>query len=153
MTPSIDLQNPSEIAGLPADESFRRWVEAALREDYGELEQTIRVVDRGESRELNARYRGKDRATNVLSFPAELPEIVRAALDRPPLGDLAICAPLVAAEAEAQAKPVRHHWAHLVVHGVLHLLGHDHEEPAQAAVMESLEIRLLDSLGIADPYQ
>jgi probable rRNA maturation factor len=101
-----------------------------------------------EVQRLNSRYRGKDAATNVLSFPADLP----AEVDLPLLGDIVMCAPLVAAESVAQRKRPEAHWAHLTIHGVLHLLGHDHQEAAQAREMETLEIALLESLGIADPY-
>jgi probable rRNA maturation factor len=148
MTIELLVQRATNREQLPSDRQFERWVRAALA-DRAEAVLTIRIVDREESRQLNARYRGKDAATNVLSFPVEVPPEV----DLPLLGDIVICAPVVADEAERQGKAAEAHWAHLTIHGVLHLLGHDHEEPAQAAAMESLEIRLLDSLGIADPYQ
>lgn len=137
-------------AGVPAAASFRRWVEAALRgaRRRRSTELAIRIVDTDEGRALNRDYRGKDYATNVLSFPAELPPGVALPL----IGDLAICAPVVAREAAEQGKPLRDHWAHLTVHGVLHLLGHDHIEEAQAEAMEALETRILAGLGIADPY-
>ncbi|TPG08734.1 rRNA maturation RNase YbeY [Rhodanobacter glycinis] len=137
-------------AGLPASASFRRWVEAALhgarRRKPAEL--SIRIVDADEGRALNRDYRGKDYATNVLSFPAELPPGVALPL----IGDLAICAPVVLREAAGQTKSPRDHWAHLTIHGVLHLLGHDHIEDGEANVMEALETRILAGLGIADPY-
>ena len=136
--------------GLPAAVSFRRWVAAALqgarRRKSAEL--SIRIVDTAEGRALNRDYRGKDYATNVLSFPAELPP----GIDLPLIGDLAICAPVVLREAAEQSKLARDHWAHLTVHGVLHLLGHDHLEDAEAERMERLETRILAGLGIADPY-
>jgi probable rRNA maturation factor len=137
-------------AGLPAPTSFRRWVEAALRgaKRRKPAELAIRIVDTAEGRALNRDYRGKDYATNVLSFPAELPP----GLVLPLIGDLAICAPVVLREAAEQAKRPRDHWAHLTIHGVLHLLGHDHIEDAEAEAMEALETRILASLGIADPY-
>ncbi|GLQ88548.1 rRNA maturation RNase YbeY [Dyella flagellata] len=138
-------------AGVPSPASFRRWVEAALagarRRRPAEL--SLRIVGTREGRTLNRTYRGKDYATNVLSFPAELPPGVRLPL----LGDIAICAPVVRREATEQGKPLAHHWAHLTVHGVLHLLGYDHIEEAEAASMEALETRILKGLGIADPYQ
>ena len=137
-------------ADIPAAASFRRWVGAALRgaRRRKSTELAIRIVDTDEGRALNRDYRGKDYATNVLSFPAELPSGVALPL----IGDLAICAPVVAREAAEQGKPLRDHWAHLTVHGVLHLLGHDHIEEAQAEAMEALETRILAGLGIPDPY-
>lgn len=137
-------------AGLPAAASFRAWVVAALagarRRAAAEL--SIRLVDEDEGRALNRDYRGRDYATNVLSFPVELPPGVRSPL----IGDIVLCAPVVAREAGAQGKAVRDHYAHLTVHGVLHLLGHDHDCDATAARMEALEVRVLAGLGIADPY-
>ena len=137
-------------AGLPAATSFRRWVEAALRgaKRRKPAELAIRIVGADEGRALNRDYRGKDYATNVLSFPVELPPGVALPL----IGDLAICAPVVQREAAEQGKAVRDHWAHLTIHGVLHLLGHDHVDERDATVMEALETRVLAGLGIADPY-
>jgi probable rRNA maturation factor len=137
-------------AGLPAAASFRRWAEAALRgaRRRRPAELAIRIVDAEEGRALNRQYRGKDYATNVLSFPAELPPGVALPL----IGDLAICAPVVLREAAEQGKAARDHWAHLTVHGVLHLLGYDHMVEAEAQAMEALETRILAGLGIAAPY-
>ncbi len=137
-------------AGVPSSASFRRWAEAALRgaRRRKATELSIRIVDTAEGRALNRDYRGKDYATNVLSFPAELPPGVSLPL----IGDLAICAPVVAREAAEQGKQPRDHWAHMTVHGVLHLLGYDHIEDAEAEAMEALETRILAGLGIADPY-
>ncbi len=137
-------------AGQPSALSFRRWVEAALHgaKRRKAVELSIRVVDAKEGRMLNREYRGKDYATNVLSFPAELPP----GMTLPLIGDLAICAPVVTREAAEQNKLVRDHWAHMTVHGVLHLLGYDHIEDADAEAMEALETRILAGLGIADPY-
>ena len=137
-------------AGLPAPASFRRWVAAALRgaRRRKPAELAIRIVDADEGRALNRDYRGKDYPTNVLSFPAGLPPGLRLPL----IGDLAICAPVVLREAGEQGKPARDHWAHLTVHGVLHLLGYDHIDHRDADAMEALETRILASLGIADPY-
>ena len=137
-------------AGVPAAASFRRWVEAALRgaKRRRATELSIRIVDAAEGRALNRDYRGKDYATNVLSFGADLPPGVQLPL----IGDIVICAPVVVREAAEQGKPPRDHWAHLTVHGVLHLLGHDHIIEAEAEVMEALETRILAGLGIADPY-
>ena len=137
--------------GVPSAASFRLWVEAALRgaKRRKASELAIRIVDADDGRELNRDYRGKDYATNVLSFPAELPPGIALPL----IGDLAICAPVVAREAAEQGKNPRDHWAHMTVHGVLHLLGYDHIEEAEAEAMEALETRILAGLGIADPYQ
>ena len=137
-------------AGIPSPTSFRRWVEAALagarRRQPSEL--SIRIVGTREGRTLNRTYRDKDYATNVLSFPADLPPGARLPL----LGDIAICAPVVRREAAEQGKPVADHWAHLTVHGVLHLLGYDHIVEAEAVQMEALETRVLKGLGVPDPY-
>ena len=147
MTIDVDVQNATTFEPLPDDEQFCLWVETALREhDVAEL--SLRLVDRDESQELNSRYRGKDKPTNVLSFPAELPPGLDIAL----LGDIVICAPLVGEEAEAQHKSRQAHWAHLVIHGVLHLLGHDHQDEQEAAEMEAIEVELLASLGYGNPY-
>ncbi|OZB61114.1 MAG: rRNA maturation RNase YbeY [Lysobacterales bacterium 14-68-21] len=137
-------------AGVPSAASFRQWVEAALRgaKRRRATELSIRLVDADEGRALNRDYRGKDYATNVLSFEADLP----SELKLPLIGDIVICAPVVAREAAEQGKATRDHWAHLTVHGVLHLLGHDHIEETEAAAMEALETRILAGLGIADPY-
>ncbi len=147
VTIELDLQRAVTLENLPSDTEFESWVAAALH-GRAPAELTIRLVGREESRALNRDYRGKDRPTNVLSFPAELPP----GIELPLLGDIVICAPLVEEEARAQGKPARHHWAHLTVHGVLHLLGHDHVEEAEAEAMEALEARLLGELGIPDPY-
>ncbi|MET0331081.1 MAG: rRNA maturation RNase YbeY [Dyella sp.] len=136
--------------GVPASASFTQWVEATLRgaRRRKPSELAIRIVDAEEGQALNRDYRGKDYATNVLSFPAELPPELKLPL----IGDLAICAPVVAREAAEQGKRARDHWAHLTVHGVLHLLGYDHLDEAEAHAMEALETRILAGLGIADPY-
>ena len=147
MTIELDVQNATAFEPLPDDAQFSLWVETALR-GKSEAELTLRLVDRDESRKLNSRYRGKDQPTNVLSFPAELPPD----LGIPLLGDIVLCAPLVGEESAAQNKSQSAHWAHLVIHGVLHLLGHDHQDEREAAEMEAIEIELLASLGFANPY-
>lgn len=147
MALELDLQLVDEAEHLPAPEDFETWVKTALQ-SRSETELTIRVVGREESRELNRTYCGKDSETNVLSFPAELPD----GLVLPLLGDIVVCAPLVDDEAAEQGKTVRDHWAHLTIHGVLHLLGYDHQDDEEADEMESLEISLLESLGINNPY-
>lgn len=143
----IDLQNDAGYDDAPAASDFRCWVTAALRASYARLEQTICLVDEAQSRDLNLRFRGKDSATNVLAFAAD-----SEYLDYDCLGDLILCAPLVVAEAEQQGKPVAAHWAHLVVHGMLHLQGYDHQSASQAAGMEALEVEILDTLGYTNPY-
>ena len=135
-------------AGLPAAASFRKWAAAAAQGRILRADLAIRLVDTKEGRSLNRHYRGKDHPTNVLSFPAELPEGVNLPL----LGDLVICAPVVAKEAAEQGKPLNAHYAHLTVHGVLHLLGLDHEDEREAEAMERLEREILADLGVADPY-
>src|SRR5690606_31282540 len=135
-------------AGLPSAVSFRRWVAAAAHGRIKRADLAIRIVDEKEGLALNRHYRGKAYATNVLSFPAELPEGVQLPL----LGDLVICAPVVAREAAEQGKPLAAHYAHLTVHGVLHLLGLDHEDDREAEAMEQLEREILADLGLPDPY-
>jgi probable rRNA maturation factor len=149
--PRVSLSYGLARVGLPSSTSFRRWVAAALRgaKFRKPAELAIRIVDTDEARTLNRDYRGKDYATNVLSFPAELPPELKLPL----LGDLAICAPVVLREASEQGKPPKDHWAHLTVHGVLHLLGYDHIVEGEAEAMEALETRILSGLGIADPYR
>lgn len=137
-------------AGVPAAASFRRWAAAACQGRIRKADLAIRVVDGKEGQSLNRHYRGKDYATNVLSFPAELPEGVVMPL--PLLGDLVICAPVVAKEAADQQKVLNAHYAHLTVHGVLHLLGMNHEDPREAEAMEQLEREILAGLGYGDPY-
>ena len=139
-------------AGLPAAASFRKWVAAALAGRIREADLAIRLVDADEGQALNRHYRGKDYATNVLSFPAEVPEGLPKNVKFPLLGDLVICAPGVAREAAEQGKALKDHYAHLTVHGVLHLLGWDHEDDKEAEAMEQLEREILADLGIADPY-
>jgi probable rRNA maturation factor len=138
--------------GVPSAASFRKWVAAALENRIREADMSIRIVGEDEGRALNRHYRGKDYPTNVLSFPAELPEGLPEGVHLPLLGDLVICAPVVAREAAAQGKAVSDHYAHLTVHGVLHLLGWDHEDPADAEAMEALERDILAAMGVADPY-
>ena len=140
-------------AGIPAAASFRKWVAAALAGRIREADLAIRIVDSEEGRALNRHYRGKDYATNVLSFPAELPEGLPKGVKFPLLGDLVICAPVVAREANEQGKPRNAHYAHLTIHGCLHLLGMDHIDPREAEAMEQLERDILAGLGVPDPYQ
>lgn len=138
--------------GIPAAVSFRKWVAAALANRIREADLAIRIVGSKEGRALNRHYRGKDYATNVLSFPAELPEGLPKNVKMPLLGDLVLCAPVVAREAKEQKKPLAAHYAHLTVHGALHLLGWDHDDEREAECMEQLEREILATMGIADPY-
>ena len=145
----IDLQIACEQeTGLPTAEQIEQWATAAVQPQSDEVEMTVRIVDEAESHELNLNYRGKDRPTNVLSFPFECPNEV----ELPLLGDLVICRQVVEREAQEQDKPVMAHWAHMVVHGSLHLLGYDHIEDDEAEEMESLETQIMTGLGFADPY-
>ena len=138
--------------GIPAAVSFRKWVAAALHNRIREADLAIRIVGAKEGRALNRHYRGKDYATNVLSFPAELPQGLPEGVRLPLLGDVVICAPVVAREAREQKKSLAAHYAHLTVHGALHLLGWDHDDDRDAQCMEQLEREILATLGIADPY-
>ena len=145
----IDLQIACEQeTGLPTVEQIEQWATAAVQPQSDEVEMTVRIVDEAESHELNLNYRGKDRPTNVLSFPFECPDEV----ELPLLGDLVICRQVVEREAQEQDKPLMAHWAHMVVHGSLHLLGYDHIEDDEAEEMESLETQIMTGLGFADPY-
>lgn len=145
----LDLQLACEtIQGLPDEAAFQRWLEAAVTPFQPESEVTIRLVDEAESHELNLTYRGKDKPTNVLSFPFEAPP----GIELPLLGDLIICRQVVEQEAEEQGKSVDAHWAHMVVHGTLHLLGYDHIEDEEAEEMEALETEIMLALGYPDPY-
>ena len=155
----LTVQLATDATGVPDSELFNRWVNLARQGASGEV--TLRIVDEAESAELNTRYREKSGATNVLSFESQdlvgqdelglLPPEVVAELAGE-LGDLVLCAPLVAAEAAQQGKATISHWAHLTVHGVLHLRGFDHQNEADQQQMESIEINLLKQLGYADPY-
>jgi probable rRNA maturation factor len=148
---AVNVQNQAGRKGVPLARSFERWIARIpkLRRRRGALpEVNILIVGAREGRAFNRQYRGRDYATNVLSFPYEPLHGDRTGL----LGDLLICAPVVAREAREQGKRPRDHYAHMTIHGVLHLLGHDHEETADAERMEELERRILASLGIRDPY-
>lgn len=145
----VDLQVVSEnTENLPSLEDFQRWATLAVRASEVEPEITVRIVDEEESQTLNRTYRNKDKSTNVLSFPFECPEEVVLPL----LGDLIICRQVVEKEAKEQDKPLMAHWAHMTVHGCLHLLGYDHIEDDEAEEMESLEAEIMQSLGFIDPY-
>jgi|TARA_B110000977_G_scaffold70740_1_gene95981 probable rRNA maturation factor len=149
MNLSIDIQKACASEDSPDEDSIKRWVSAAIRDERDECELSIRIVDEQESADFNQRYRGKSGATNVLSFPfdAVTPEPL------PILGDLVICAPVLVREASEQQKTTTAHWAHIVIHGVLHLLGYDHIEDQDAEQMESLETEIMLILDFPPPYR
>ena len=145
----LDLQLACEdTSGLPDEAQFQAWLDAVIPQFQEEAEVTIRVVDEAESHELNLTYRGKDKSTNVLSFPFEAPP----GIELPLLGDLIICRQVVEREATEQVKPLDAHWSHMVIHGSLHLLGYDHIEDDEAEEMEGLETEIMLALGFSDPY-
>ncbi len=146
----VDVQNASREQ-VPSSGALRQWIAAALagRTTQGAVEISVRLVDAEEMARLNARYRGKDGATNVLSFPADLPPN----LDLPLLGDIVICAPVVLAEAAQQGKSASAHWAHMTIHGTLHLLGYDHIKEEEAEIMEALESAILRQFDYGCPYR
>jgi len=149
VTLALELSRAPRVTGVPSARLLGQWAAAAAGRRGAQAVVSLRIVGPTEGRRLNRDYRGRDYATNVLSFPAgSLPAIAPR-----PLGDLVVCASVVAREAREQHKPVRAHWAHLVVHGVLHLLGHDHEDDAGARRMERREIAVLRALGFANPYR
>ena len=151
------MQVVADVNGLPDEKCFTRWVNSAL--DRAGVQTScrnsvvVRIVDAAESRSLNDRYRGKDRPTNVLAFPAATSGLPLADDDDVELGDLVVCAAVVAQEAAEQGKSLEAHYAHMIVHGSLHLAGYDHLEEAEARKMESLETELLAALGYGDPYR
>ena len=156
MTVIIDVINDSTRIDLPGATQLQAWGDTALKYlsvPSKPLSLGLRIVDEDESAAINLAYRQKDYATNVLSFSAELPEAILDSLDEVPLGDLVICAPIVAREADAQAKRLPAHWAHMLIHGMLHLNGFDHESESEALEMETLEARILEELGFDNPYQ
>lgn len=144
----LDLQLASTADNLPTEEQVQQWLDAAILPFQAEAEVTVRIVDDAESQQLNFDYRNKDKPTNVLSFPFQCPP----GIELPLLGDLVICAPVVAAEAAEQHKSLQAHWAHMVVHGCLHLLGFDHINDDDAEQMEAEEVTILQQLGITNPY-
>lgn len=144
----LDLQFACEKDGLPSEQDFKNWSKIALPNTDEEYEITIRLVDETESQALNHQYRGKNKPTNVLSFPFEAPEGVQLPL----LGDLVICRQIVEQEALAQNKTIIQHWAHMCIHGILHLRGYDHINEEDAEEMEGIEIALLSQLSIPNPY-
>ena len=158
MSAMLDFDNACpQSQGVPSEEEFNNWISLVLSDDTVATDKKpflvgIKIVDELESAQLNKQYRHKDYSTNVLSFTNELPKNILDSLDEIPLGDLAICAPVVEREANEQNKTLQAHWAHMVIHGVLHLQGFDHEHENEAEEMETLERKLLAKLGLADPY-
>lgn len=159
MTIDVEVQYASEAENIPDKEKIQYWVESALtlaneeENKNKKVELVVRVVDREESAQLNQQYRGKQGATNVLSFPFDMPDEIKEAGDMNLLGDLVICAPVVEEQAQEQGKELFAHWAHMVVHGCLHLIGYDHQKPEEAERMESLETAILTEMGFSTPYE
>ena len=151
----VDLQIATEYKSIPTEEQINCWVAAAIGDTDKEFELSIRIVDEVEITQLNKEFRNKDKPTNVLSFPFTFEEEIEGGieLDIPLLGDIIICAQVVKLESEEQGKQELAHWAHMVVHGVLHLLGYDHIEDDEAEEMETLEIKIITSLGFPNPYE
>jgi len=146
---SLDFQIVSESKIIPQQVLFKTWVDAVLKDETQDSEIVIRIVDEEEMILFNEQYRGKQGSTNILSFPFEAPE----GMDSDLLGDLLLCASVVEAEAQQQNKMLAHHWAHMIVHGVLHLIGYDHIKDKEAEEMEALEIKILKSIKIDNPYE
>lgn len=149
MTVEIELQIATTLPNTPTLTNVKKWVSAALNHIQRSGELSIRIVDETEMSELNGQYRNKPKPTNVLSFPCQLPAPIRGHL----LGDIVICAPVIEREAKEQEKNLSAHWAHMLIHGVLHLCGFDHENEQDALLMESTEITILHELGFPDPYK
>jgi probable rRNA maturation factor len=148
MSIMMEIQNASESVTLPENKFITEWANQALDEKHKDAEVTLRVVDINEGQMLNKEWRNKDYATNVLSFP------VGETIEQAPnlLGDIVICAPIVEQEAKEQGKTTEAHWAHLIIHGILHLQGYDHESGEEAELMETKEIQILKNIGYANPY-
>jgi probable rRNA maturation factor len=149
MTVTVDIQLASAAKSIPALADMERWVNAAVNDSLDTAEVSIRIVDEDEITALNSTYRKKSASTNVLSFPADLPDEI----DIPLLGDIIICAPVVEREAAEQQKEIGAHWAHMLIHGTLHLLGYDHAQDQEASEMEAKETNILQALDFPPPYQ
>jgi probable rRNA maturation factor len=145
---TVEIQPVFVSPNQPETQQFQRWIDAALQEYSKDSEIVVRIVDEAESAQLNRQYRNKEGSTNILSFPAELPKELNLTL----LGDLVVCAPVIEQEAELQQKHLADHWAHIIVHGVLHLIGYDHINDEDAEIMEQREIGILQQLNITNPY-
>ncbi len=148
MTIDVDIQYATDHSDLPATDKIQKWVRAALHDLADNAELTVRIVDEAESTQLNEQWRKSSGPTNVLSFPYDGEEKYAPGL----LGDIVICAPVIFREANDQGKSPDAHWAHMLIHGILHLLDYEHAEPKDADKMEALEIKILKELGYADPY-
>jgi len=144
----ISIQHVSNSSGIPPDESFIQWINAALLGSINDIEICIRIIDENEMQALNYQFREKNKPTNVLSFP------YHDEFDEPGTiqGDIIICAPVLKKEANEQGKPLQAHWAHLTIHGMLHIQGFDHENNQDAEIMENHEINILNHLGFKNPY-
>ncbi|MBL4630948.1 MAG: rRNA maturation RNase YbeY [Paraglaciecola sp.] len=166
MSAILDIQLASDCADIPQQEDIQLWIDALLSyQQMDNKEITVRIVNHGEIKQLNQQYRGKDKTTNVLSFPFEMPEftlpegmenVEGVDIDDSMsnfLGDIVICAQVIKQESTEQNKQLRHHWAHILIHGTLHLLGYDHIDEQDAEEMENIEITVLQQLAIDDPYQ
>jgi probable rRNA maturation factor len=164
MSAILDLQLATNSTDVPKQEDIQLWLDTLLlHQQMTEKEITVRIVDVAEIQQLNLQYRGKDKPTNVLSFPFEMPELdlpdaaqLGAPLDESMsdfIGDIVICTQVVSQESQQQNKLLSHHWAHMIIHGTLHLLGYDHIEEQEAEEMEGIEIAILQKLAIDDPYQ
>lgn len=151
MNDNIDIQHSSKEKCPVTDEVLAQWVAMVLPPEKSQFELTLRLVDSSEITELNRTYRKQDKATNVLAFPSALPEEIMQL--HPFLGDIIICPAVLKEESSAQNTPLIAHWAHIVIHGALHLLGHDHIQDQDAAIMQALETQLLKTLGFDNPYK
>jgi probable rRNA maturation factor len=156
----LDLQLASDCTDIPKQEDIQLWLDTLLLyQQIAQKEITVRIVDEAEIQQLNQQYRGKDKPTNVLSFPFEMPELslpIDVQIDESIsifLGDIVICTQVVKQESLEQNKLLGHHWAHMIIHGTLHLLGYDHIDEQEAQEMEGIEIAILQKLAIDDPYQ
>ena len=154
MNAKVELSGDTDAHWLPDETLCESWIDAALAcaDKHGRYVVSVRFVDESESIALNNQYRGKNSASNVLSFTANIPEDTNSLLELEPLGDIVLCPKIVAQEADSQDKSLASHWAHLLIHGLLHLLAYDHQSPSDTDVMEALETKALKRLGIPDPY-
>lgn len=151
MSYQIDIQNAALDGEPPDEQQIKHWVEVALSSHMQAAEVCIRIVDEAESKRLNAQYRNKDKPTNVLSFQYDLADEVQG--EQRFLGDIVICAQVLEKEAKIQQKPLKAHWAHMVIHGLLHLIGYDHQNEHEGLAMEKEEISILKQLGYPNPYE